>query len=322
MMSRLKTIACVASLATVLAAGAQADTIRIAYETSDTHLKARTVQVFADKLTELSGGAVTVETFPNASLIPSRQEVNAAIRGQTEAIVPFISYYESIAPSVKVFTMPMLFADYDHLANAWNGEIGQKITGELEAVGLKPLGFWFETPTHLFTTGDEVTSLAELEGLKIRTFPSALLEATLTNLGAVATVIPGSEVYLALQNNTVDGAITTPSFAASIKLTEVLETMTIVDLAFGGYIFAINKGFFDGLSAENQQAVVDAAAFATEWNGNEIASEVKATLDMMGEAGITVLNLDEGDRANWVAAVQPVYDGQDDDLKALIDAAR
>ncbi|MEM6849450.1 MAG: hypothetical protein AAF580_15520, partial [Pseudomonadota bacterium] len=59
-----------------------------------------------------------------------------------------------------------------------------------------------------------------------------------------------------------------------------------------------------------------------EWNGNEIASEVKATLDMMGEAGITVLNLDDGDRENWVAAVQPVYDGQDDDLKALIDAAR
>ena len=78
MMSRLKTIACVASLATGLAAGAQADTIRIAYETSDTHLKARTVQVFADKLTEFSGCAVTVATFSNATIYPVRQEVNAA----------------------------------------------------------------------------------------------------------------------------------------------------------------------------------------------------------------------------------------------------
>ncbi|MEM9223096.1 MAG: TRAP transporter substrate-binding protein [Pseudomonadota bacterium] len=322
MTTRFKAIACVASLCTLLAAGAQAETIRIAYETSDTHLKARTVQVFADKLAELSNGAVTVETFPNASLIPSRQEVNAAIRGQTEAIVPFISYYEAVAPSVKVFTMPMLFAGYDHLAEAWNGPIGAKVSEELEAVGLKPLGFWFETPTHLFTTGDEVTNLGELEGLKIRTYPSALLEATLTNLGAVATVIPGSEVYLALQNNTVDGAITTPSFAASIKLTDVLKTMTVVDLAFGGYVFAINKQFFDGLSDENQQAILDAAATATEWNSEEIATEVQATLDMMGEAGITVLSLDEGDRDNWVKAVQPVYDGQDADLKAMIEAAQ
>ena len=317
-----KLVAATALSLGMIAGTAWAETIRLAYETSETHLKARTAAVFAEELSELTDGAVTVEVFPNASLIPSRQEVNAAIRGQTEAIVPFISYYESIAPSVKVFTMPMLFADYDHLARTWEGPVGDQIRGELEGVGLKPLAFWYETPTHLFTTGPEVSNLDELQDLKIRTYPSALLESTLTNLGAVATVIPGSELYVALQNNTVDGAITTPSFAASLKLTEVLKTMTIVDLAFGGYIFAINKSAFDGMSAEHQDAVMQAAAAATEWNQEKIGAEVERTLEMMREAGVAILDLDDGDRARWVEAVGPVYAEQDADLQALIEQAQ
>lgn len=297
-------------------------TVKVAYETSETHLKARTAALFAKELEQRSGGRVEVQIFPNASLLPSKQEVNAAIRGQVQVILPFLSYYESIAPSVKVFTMPMVFADYDHLAKAWQGKAGDQIRKDLDKVGLRALAFWYETPTQLFTTGKKVTNLDELKGLKIRTYPSALLESTLTNLGAVATVIPGSEVYLALQNNTVDGAITTPSFAASLKLTEVLKTMTQLGLAYGGYILAVNKDFYDKLPADLQKAVNDSARVASEWNGKEIDAEVKKSNAAMLEAGVKVFDLDKGDRKRWVAAVQPVFQEQDDSLKALIDAVK
>ena len=53
-------------------------TIKIAYETSETHLKARTAAMFAEEVQALSGGRIAVEIHPNASLLPSKQEVNAA----------------------------------------------------------------------------------------------------------------------------------------------------------------------------------------------------------------------------------------------------
>lgn len=326
MLSRLSTTALTALLGWFLIGTAPAFaadyTVKIAYETSETHLKARTAALFADELKKRSGGKIDVEIFPNASLLPSKQEVNAAIRGQVQVILPFLSYYESIAPSVKVFTMPMVFADYGHLAKAWQGKAGDQIRKELDKVGLHALAFWYETPTQLFTTGKQVTNLDQLKGLKIRTYPSALLESTLTNLGAVATVIPGSEVYLALQNNTVDGAITTPSFAASLKLTEVLKTMTQIGLAYGGYILAINKDFYDKLPADQKKAVDESAAVASEWNAKEIDAEVENSNAAMRDAGVKVFDLDKGDRKRWVAAVQPVFKEQDDSLKALIDAVK
>ena len=293
-------------------------TIKIAYETSDTHLKARTAKRFGERLAEVSDGRIAIKTFPNASLVPSKQEVTAAIRGEIEAIMPFVSYYESIASDAKVFTMPMVFRSYDHITEAWNGAPGEAVREDLSAKGLKALGYWFDTPTHLFTTEEPVANLDQVQGMKIRTYPSATLEATIDAFGAVPTVIPGNEVYLALKNGVADGALTTPAFAASLKLTDVLAHMTRLNLAFGGYIFAINKSFYDGLPTDLQNAVTQAADEVSAWNAEAIHDEVDAAEQQMRDAGVQIHDLEQGDRRRWVEAVQPVLEQQTEEVQNLL----
>ena len=314
--------ACIAIVAMGTTSSVSAAEIRVSYETSDTHLKARTVDIFKKELEEATGGDLTVATFPNSSLVPSKQEVSAAIRGQVDAIVPFISYYESITPKAKLLTTPLVFKDYDHLTRAMEGEVGDAIFADLEAKGLKPLGFWYETPTLLFTSERRISTLEELEGLKIRTYPSQTLESMLGALGANATVIPGNEVYMALQNGTVDGAVTTPSFAVSLKLDEVLNYAVDVNLVFGGYIFALNKGYYDDLSPEMQSAVVEAAAVATEWNKAEIVNEISVSFDKAAQNGLEVIPVDPAETKKWQVAMSSVYEELDDELKALLEKAR
>lgn len=299
---------------------ASAQEIRVSYETSDTHLKARTIAVFKEEL-EKANSEMSVTTFPNSSLIPSKQEVTAAIRGQVEAIVPFISYFEAITPKAKLLTTPLVFNGYDHLAKAMEGEVGASIFAELEAKGLKPLGFWYETPTLVFTSNKKVTNLEELDSLKIRTYPSATLESMLGALGANATVIPGNEVYLALQNGTVDGAVTTPSFAVSLKLDEVLKYAVDIELVFGGYIFAMNKEFYEDLTPEAKAAVDAAAKAATEWNKNEIQTEISASLEAAAKNGLEVVKVDSSEVDKWQKAMASVYDGLDQEVKDLISKA-
>jgi len=298
-----------------------ADTIRVSYETTDTHLKARTVAVFKKELESMTGGDLVVETFPGASLIPSKQEVSAAIRGQVEAIVPFISYYESITPKAKLLTTPLVFRGYEHLMKAMESDVGASIFNDLEEKGLKPLGFWYETPTVVFTSKTKVETLNDIKGLKIRTYPSATLESMLGALGANPTFIPGNEVYLALQNGVVDGAVTTPSFAVSMKLDEVLKYITDIKLVFGGYIFAMNKSFYDGLSNDLKAKVNKAAKTATAWNQQEIYGEIDVSLEKAAKNGVTVLPASEAEIARWQAAMKSVHDGADPVVKELMKMA-
>jgi len=300
---------------------ASANTIRVAYETPDTHLKARTVAIFKKELESLTSG-VKVETYPSASLIPSKQEVSAAIRGQVEAIVPFISYYEAVTPKAKLLTTPLVFRSYEHLMKAMRGEVGASLFSDLEAKGLKPLGFWYETPTVVFTSKKKVNTLSDLKGLKIRTYPSATLESMLAALGANPTVIPGNEVYLALKNGVVDGAVTTPSFAVSIKLDEVLKYITDVKLVYGGYIFAMNKKAFDKLPAGDQEAVLKAASKATKWNEENIHAEVDVSIKKAEKNGVKVLPASAEEVARWQKAMISVHESMDPVVKTLMDKAK
>ena len=242
----------------------------------------------------LSGGRIAVEIHPNASLLPSKQEVNAAIRGQVQVILPFVSYYESVAPAVKIFTMPMIFRNYDHLEAAFAGSVGDTIRDQLAAKGLKALGFWYETPTHLFTTEKSVTSLAALDGMKIRTYPSALLEQTLELPGGGTHRDPRLRGLSGAQERRRRGRAHDPELRHSIKLTDSLRHMTRINLAFGGYIMAVNAKFHDSLPADLRKAVGEAAARATAWNREAIVAEVEKSEQLMLDAGVAIHDLDEG----------------------------
>jgi len=293
-------------------------TLKIAYETSDTHIKARTAKVFKDELEKLSKGRVEAQVFPNASLMPSRQEISGAIQGQVQMVLPFVSFYESIVPRAGIFTMPTLFRDYDHLDKTVAGAVGKAVYSDLEAKGLKPIAYWHETPTYVFTSKKDIATLEDLKGLKIRIYPSAALENTIRRFGANPTVVPGSEVYLALQNGTVDGAVTTPSFAQSLKLTDTLKYMVKVPLILGGYIVAVNKSFYDGLPPDLRANVNAAAAAATAYNKTAIRDEVAATEDAMRKAGVKIIDVSPAERAKWFKAAEPVLDVQPDAMKELI----
>ena len=292
--------------------------LKIAYETSDTHIKARSALVFKQELEKRAAGQVSVQTFPNASLLPSRQEISGAVQNQVQMILPFVSFYEAISPRAGIFTMPMLFRDYEHLQKAAEGPVGRAVYDELEAKGLKAVAYWYETPTHIFTSRKEINDMAAIKGAKVRIYPSAALEGSLRRLGANPAVIPGNEVYLALQNGTVDAAVTTPSFAQSLKLTEVLKTMTRVNLVLGGYIVALNKTFYDGLSPQLKAAVDQSIQAATDFNKREIREEVKRAEDAMVKAGVKIIDLAPQERSRWVQTVQPVLDSQTGDLARLI----
>jgi C4-dicarboxylate-binding protein DctP len=301
---------------------AQQATLKIAYETSDTHIKARSALLFKQEIEKNTSAQIAVQVFPNASLLPSRQEVSGAVQNQVQMILPFVSFFEAVSPKAGIFTMPMLFRDYDHLQKAAEGPVGRQVYADLEAKGLKPVAFWYETPTHIFTSKKEITTMDAIKGAKVRIYPSAALEGSLRRLGANPAVIPGSDLYLALQNGTVDAAVTTPSFAQSLKLTDVLKTMTRVNLVLGGYIVAINKSFYDGLTPQQRGAVDQAIKVATDFNKREIREEVKRAEEAMAKAGVKILDLSADERGRWVKTVQPVLDGQSGDLAKLIAEAQ
>lgn len=123
----------------------------------------------------------------------------------------------------------------------------------------KLLGLWAFGPQVLFCDA-EINSLADIEGLKIRTFDQSLSNFV-ASLGGTPVPMTFTEVHQSLARGVIDCAITGPSSANSASWPE--ETTHVLPLGFSTAVqgYGMNLGVWNSFSAEEQakiQAAFDA----------------------------------------------------------------
>ncbi|MBJ3774150.1 TRAP transporter substrate-binding protein [Acuticoccus mangrovi] len=315
-------IAAMAGSAALAPAEAQEIVFKLAHEAPATAIKGRTADLFAELVAKYTDGSVKIEVYPGGQLVPTVEEIRAAARGQVDIIAPYTSYYSSIDPLWDIFYQPMLFSSPKQAMEVFSGEIGQKLLANLESRRLKGLAIWHDGPVYTFTTDKPATTPDVLSGMKVRVAPSKPLESMLSKAGAAPISMPATEVYLALQQGTVDGVVTTPTYAAPARWGEVLKTMTRALWGVGGYGVAMNAKSFASMSAEQQEGFLRAMKEATEWNQAQTLENIAKSESMLKESGMTIVDLTDEQKAAWMPLAEAVWAEQSDDIKAMIDTIR
>lgn len=317
----------IAAAAALAALGASAGTavaqteIKVPLETPAPHIKTRTAEVFKAALEKASGGKYKVTLYPAAQLMPGKDEVPAVARGQVQMAMPTIGYVSTIEPTFKVLEAPMLFDSYDAMEKVLNGSVGSELLGKLSAKRLKGLGFWYDGFVTLWSA-NPIRTLADLKDKKIRVFPSEVLANSTTALGAAPTAIPGAEVFLALKQGVADGAWTSTTYGNQIKLYEVLKAVTKVNLFPFGYVVVTNPAWWDKQGAAGREMIEAALAEGKAFNLREITKSIDDAYKNLAANGMAVVDIAPQERARWIEALKPVYEGLDADVKAFVERAR
>ena len=280
--------------------------------------KGQSAVKLAEFVDKYSNGQIKIEVFPGAQLIPTKEEIRAAARGQVQLIAPYTTYIASIDTRFEVFYMPMIFKDREDALKHFEGPIGQRLLAGLEKNGLKGLAIWHDGPIYLFLKDKPAESLDDVKGKKIRTAPSKPLEEGLRQLGAFPVSLPGPEVFLALQQGVISGVLTTPTFALTSRWDEVLKGMTKVLMGWGGYALCINPKTWEGMSAEQQKALTKAVGDATAWNKKNAMEYVDKCEAELKSKGVAINSLSPEETKRWAALMEAVYGQQDDTTKELI----
>lgn len=186
--------------------------------------------------------------------------------------------------------------------------------------GLQPAGYWFENPSRLWSK-QPIRSLSDLAGKKIRVVPSETLQKAVSTLGAQPTAIPGTELYLALQQGVADGAFTAPNYGLAMKYNEVTSAVTKLDLFYGGYFVMFSKRWFDRLPAERQAQLGEAVKLARAFNEDNVRQDLASIDDQLRAAGVEVIELPNARVEEFRAALQPFYAGLDAKLQELAKTA-
>lgn len=314
----LSALSLLAGLWAPSAMAAEPVVLKFSHEAPEQQAKGRTANYFAEKVAELSGGSLKIEVFPSAQLIPTKDEVRAAMRGQVDIIAPQTSYFVPFDDSWDVFYLPLLFDNALQGMEIIQGELGREMLGTLSRNRLHGLGIWHDGPGFLFTRETPVTKPTDLAGRKIRVFPSAPLEAGVRAAKGIPVSMPAPDVYLGLQQGLIEGVISAVTFAAPSRWYEVTKAATRMTMFVGGYGIVINEARWKSLSDEHKRVIQEAMELSEKWNFNHAVENIAASEKLLTDNGVTIADLTEEELADWRAAMKPVYDAQPDSIKQRV----
>ena len=241
---------------------------------------------FAKNVSEKSGGKLTIVTHPGGSLFKGGEIFRAVRTGQAQIGERFMSALGKEDPLLEVDSQPFLATSYDDAMKLYQASKKEIIKG-LDAKGLVFL-YAVPWPAQGLYSKKEISSVADLKGLKFRAYNSATIRiAELT--GMAPTKIEAAEISQAFSTGAVESMITSPTTGKNSKIWEN-GVKYFYDIAawFPKNMVIVHKGAWNKLDSATQKLIMSEAAIA-EKKGWELSKKGNvADKKALADAGMKV----------------------------------
>jgi tripartite ATP-independent transporter DctP family solute receptor len=263
----------------------------------------------ADEIKKRTDGRYEVQVFP-ASSLGKETDINQGLTlGTVDIIYTGQAFAARTYPPLAIGGAPFMFRDFDH----WKKYSTSPLLAELmenyfKKGGNKPVAVTYYGVRHT-TANKAINKPEDMAGLKLRVPDAPLYVMYPKVVGANATPIAFAEVYLALQNKTVDAqenplpTIEAKKFyevQSHINLTGHITEMllTIVSGQTWGKLSDADKKAFENVLKEAGAKATDDIAVAETKLVDEFATKYKKTVV-------------KSDRAAFAQAFQKFHLGPD-----------
>ncbi|WP_034643330.1 TRAP transporter substrate-binding protein DctP [Desulfovibrio inopinatus] len=269
-------------------------TLRISVENAPTHVQTMAVRRFAEELTTRLEGVLDVKFSDSAQLYRDRDVFTALREGKLEMAVPGTWQVARFESNISLFLLPEF---YGRSANATykvlQSSVGKELNTRIEqALGVVIVGTWLDLGyANLFSTNKKITSLHDIQGMRIRVAGGRANELRLQAAGAETLTIPWPDFPLWLGKREVDGVLTTYETIRSAKLWEKGLAFAYEDKEyFPQYIPIINRRFWSKLPQNVRETIIECWENAAEWEHGAAVhaqQEARNTLKRNGIAIVT-----------------------------------
>ncbi|CTQ47459.1 TRAP transporter substrate-binding protein [Roseibium aggregatum] len=220
--------------------------------------------IVANLLKNVSGGEIQFKIFEPGNLVPPLELTDAVQNGSIEAGYTWMGYDAGKIPASPLFAArPFGMEPWEFTAWWYDGggrELGEEVYGKRN---VHPILCGINGPETAGWFRKEIISMTDLDGLKIRF--AGLGGEVMQKAGASVTLLPGSEIFQALEKGAID--------ATEFSMPAVDQTLGFDKVAKYNYFpgwhqtytafhLIVNKEVWDGLE-DQTKAMFDTACTAT-----------------------------------------------------------
>ncbi|MEM8730594.1 MAG: TRAP transporter substrate-binding protein DctP [Pseudomonadota bacterium] len=278
---------------------AQATELRLSHQWSDKDVRHQVAQIVADEVAAADVD-LEIQIFPTQSLFKAREQYTPLSRGQLDMTVLPLSYAGGQRPAYNLTLMPGLVKNHDHAARLNESPFMEDIEGIMAEDDVMVL-------VHGYLAGGFagketcITAPDDMEGLQTRAAGKAF-EQMLAGAGASIASMASSEIYNAMQTGVLDAANTSSSSFVSYRIYEQVSCYTPAGdyaLWFMYQPLLMNKSTFEGLSEEQQAALMAGAEKAEAFYLEEAKKQDGASRKVFEDAGVEIADMSEDEFNAW-----------------------
>src|SRR3954463_1189242 len=159
----------------------------------------------ADEIKKRTNGKYEIQVFP-ASQLGTENQINEGLGlGTVDRIYTGVAFAGSIHKPIAITNAPYVLRDFEHWKAYRDSKLFRDIAkGYEDKTRHKVVALNYYGQRHV-TANKEIKKPEDMKGMKLRVPPAPLFLMFTKSVGANATPIAFAEVYLALQQGTVDG---------------------------------------------------------------------------------------------------------------------
>lgn len=302
-----KIIKALAIAGAIFASGsAIAQEARLGYVPIEAHPVGQGSIRFAELVAEKTAGRVTIQTFGSGVLGNEPQMQSSLQAGFLDVMVGPTSNLVGTIPEFLIFDLPFFYQDFAAVDAVTGGPVGTALFEKLETMGIKGLAYWDNGFRHMTNALRPINTVDDMAGLKIRVIPNPLFISTFEALGTNPVPLPYPELYTALESRAVDAQETPVGLIYASKFYEVQKHLTLTGHVYTPYVLLASKSWFDGLSAEDQALVMEAAQESAEYQRGLSRNDAERLTGLLQEEGMEVSRLPDEEMAKLRERVAPV----------------
>jgi len=260
------------------------------YETSEPY---HTESLWAaEEIKKRTNGKYDIQVFP-ASSLGKETDINQGMQlGTVDMIISGPSFAARSFPRLGIAYYPFIFRDADHLlAYSKSPVFAEMVEGFRAKTGIQMTAYTYYGARHT-TSNRAFSDCAGMKGLKIRVPDVPAYMATPKSCGANPTPIAFAEVYLALQNGTVEAQENPLTTIEAKKFYEVQKHIMLTGHIVDGLITQVAPHVWTKLTDAEKKTFTDVTLEAAARATAQIKKREAELVDEFRKKGLNIVQVD------------------------------
>lgn len=273
------------------------------------------MEKFQELIAEKTQGRYQIEIYPNSQLGGERDLVEGVQMGTVGMTVVASSVMANFVPTLAAVDLPYLIRDQEHADQVFLGDVGNQFMADIDAAGMKCLTFWEVGFRNFQCNRNQVNSLADIKGMKVRTMENKIHQDIWRNWGADPVPMAFAESYTAMQQGALDAYEAPTLNCYTLNIQDVCKYFSTIEYVYTAAPVVISEEIWNAMSAEDQQIFLEAAMEAGTYEREENRRQEKDAEQKLADAGMEIAH---PDKEEFAAACEPIYEKYDAEYGDII----